>query len=190
MSAVVYEAVCRVHGKSYIGQSKDFSSCKRSHAHAANHGSKSLFHRALRKHGTGAFDWQIRAELPTVEEAKIAERILIALERPAYNMSAGGDGAVGVKHTPEQSAKQRARMLQFRHSEAAKAKIGLHHRGKVVSQETRAKLSAAAKSRDLTKHPMLGRTQSSETRAKISETKRRRNAERKLTAARAAGEVK
>lgn len=172
MTCTVYEATCSVHGKRYVGQSKDWKARRRSHGHAARAGSKSLFHRAVRKHGLEAFEWEVRAELPTVEEAKIAEMILIALERPEYNMSAGGDGAVGVKHTEERKAQIGAWARQQHHTDETKAKISAAHLGRVISVETRAKQSEAAKKRDWSGHHMRGKSHSAETKAKISATKK------------------
>lgn len=70
------------------------------------------------------------ATVPTVHEAKIAERIAIAVYRPALNLTAGGDGVVGYKMPPEKVAQIAAKL-----------------RGRKASTETLAKLRANASAR-------------------------------------------
>ena len=56
----IYKVDCRVNGKSYIGQTKDFD--KRKHLHiyrAVNNKVQTPFANALKKHGEAAFSWKI-----------------------------------------------------------------------------------------------------------------------------------
>jgi hypothetical protein len=115
--------------------------------------------RAMRKHGPDAFDYRIEAELPTFEEAKLAEMIAVATRRPVFNATMGGDGTRGAVRTPAQRAKlaeyARARGTKAlteaarqantgrHHSEERKARISAGNRGKTVSAETGARISAA-----------------------------------------------
>jgi hypothetical protein len=60
-------------------------------------------------------------------------------------------------------------MSGYNHSDETKAKIGAAHRGKVVSEETRVKLSEIGKNiSEETRAKMSARTHSEETKAKIS----------------------
>lgn len=68
---------------------------------------KSPFYRALRKYGIDAFRVAVLKKDMTEEEAKTAEILLIAQERPKYNGTAGGDGATG--HRVSVEARQRMR---------------------------------------------------------------------------------
>ncbi len=88
--------------------------------------------RAIHRHGASAFRFEVIARLPTGSEALIAERVAIALLRPALNLTAGGEGTWGRKASAETRAKI-----------AAKAKGKRSCLGRVCSPETRAKISAA-----------------------------------------------
>lgn len=58
----------------------------------------------------------------------------------------------------------------YKMSEEHKTKIGKAHRGKIVSQEQKLKMSKAAKIRKV--HPFLGKTHSEETKRKMSKSKK------------------
>lgn len=122
-------------------------------------------HAAMRKYGVAAFEVRERAIFETQDEAFIAERILIALEAPAYNLTAGGEGvhgtaevrakisakATGRKHTPETRAKLRAaRIAQGNPPKPAftpahRKALSEAHIGLKQSAETKAKRSASLK---------------------------------------------
>lgn len=139
-----------------------------------------VLHRALRKYGHAAFDWKVKAELPTLQEAQIAERILVAALQPAFNLTAGGDGTAGYSHSPETRAKISAALRASPRLKAANARIAASKRGSKMSESqraalregwkhrppmteaTRAKLSAAHK----------GRRRTPEQIAKMLETRR------------------
>ncbi len=183
MGVSVYTATNRESGQQYVGVSKDPVRRWARHVRDARVGSPFRFHRALHKHGAEAFDFQVVAELPTDAEAKIAERVLIALMKPEYNLTAGGGGCSGlsrpdvaeINRRPEKrkavSDAQRGRPKSAEHVEKLRqlhtgrkrspetckrigqAKLGMKH-----SDETRAKMSKAH----------AGRTMSAESREKIS----------------------
>jgi hypothetical protein len=64
------------------------------HENFAKRGSELPFHRALRKYGKGAFNWEVVGTFPDDLTASIEERRLIAqTERgQGYNVAKGGDG--------------------------------------------------------------------------------------------------
>jgi hypothetical protein len=125
----------------------------------------------------------VRAELPTYEEAFIAERMLIALEKPKYNMSLGGEGS-RVEHSDEWRQRQSQVMTGRKHTEETKQAIGRAHKDKNVSQSTRAKLSVASKaSIQRNGHPMQGKKQSPETALRISLKKRANSIAKRVLAA-------
>jgi len=132
----------------------------------------------MRKHGIEKFDFCVVAELPTADEAKIAERILIALEKPDYNLTAGGDGTHGLKHSEQQreknAAAKRGKPLTDAHKEAIRASVV----GVPKSLEMRTKLSAT---RRRMKH-------SPETKAKMSASQKKRAAELRAQRVTAGGE--
>jgi hypothetical protein len=83
--------------------------------------------------------------------------------RSGYNETIGGDGVIGYSHTPETRARIGAASKGNQHtkgrklSEEHKAKISAAGRGREVSEEHRAKLRASA----------TGRKVSEETKAKL-----------------------
>lgn len=145
----VYRVTRRATGDSYIGISNDPELRWKRHLRDASNGEGYKFHRALAKYGSEAFDFDVIAALPTPQEAKIAERILIALEKPEYNLTAGGDGTWGPK-TPEQIAKIAAANRGQKRSPETCARIGASKQGTTRSAETRAKMSAAHQGRQHT----------------------------------------
>ncbi len=109
--AVVYSITHRESGREYIGVTSKKPRVRwRQHvAHARAGRSLTMpVVRALAKHGAEAFEFKVEAELPTFEEAKLAEMIAIATRRPAFNATAGGDGIRGLKHRQDTRAKMSA----------------------------------------------------------------------------------
>ncbi len=165
---ILYEAVNVTNGCCYVGiTSVRLSLRKRQHERDAENGGTRVFSRAIRKYGADAFAWRHVATLPTMAEARIAERIQIALRLPAYNMTMGGDGAGAAKRGPrppvttETRAKlsvaaKRVNSIQyaqpFAQTPMARAKRAAAHRGRRRSEGTGARISAATKG--LKKPPM------------------------------------
>ncbi len=96
----------------------------------------SYLHKAIQKHGLDEFEFEVIESLHTEELALHQERLWIEFFRSTekgigFNITAGGAGAIGYRHTDD-----------------AKAKIGAasvgnkHNLGRVASEETRKKLSA------------------------------------------------
>lgn len=119
-------------------------------------------------------------ECETDEEARETEKRLIAEYRQSYalaNLSTGGQGAAGYKHTPEarqnMSASRRGRTLSLEH----RAAIGAGGLGRKQTEETRQKMSAAwtperrlalAAATAGNNHPMMR----ADARAKVSAAKK------------------
>lgn len=101
--SVVYKATNAINGDFYIGITCGYLSRRKSkHRRSAQKGgSQGYFHRAIRKHGWENFSFSILSEWADYEDAKKEEIRLIAALKPRYNMTEGGDGARGYKHTPE-----------------------------------------------------------------------------------------
>ena len=96
------------------------------------------FHNSIRKHGPEAFTVLVLRQVETQEEAKALEIQLIAelgtLSPKGYNLTKGGDGSAGFKHSPE----TRKKLLGI--NKGNKVWLGRHH-----SPETRRKLSEVNK---------------------------------------------
>lgn len=105
----------------------------------------------------------------TEDEAKLKERQLIAKYHSnqyefGYNLTEGGDGSPGYKHTEKAKEKMRAAAHrrvwteESRRKESISVKKTWEYRDRTVSEETRRKISAANK----------GRILSEETRKRMS----------------------
>lgn len=113
--ALIYMLTNRVNGKRYIG----FTSCGllrrlRVHRSDARTGSHVLG-RAIRKYGWDAFDvsilvesWDPKYTKDVLEPHFIREYETHVKLNKGYNMTDGGEGAIGYKKTPEQLARQSA----------------------------------------------------------------------------------
>lgn len=154
----------RESGKEYVGLSQNVRQRVGKHMLAANAGS--LLHRAIGKHSAEAFDVFLRVfappeALPALETAAIRERGTML--PGGYNLTEGGEGVWGRRHTDEVRAKLRALRLGSTLSAATRAKISAAAE-RMWTPEMRAKVSAAGR----------GKSRSAETRARMSEANRSR----------------
>lgn len=180
------------NGKSYIGISSTTAE-KRFAAHRAKR-SKSVVSHALRKYGASsvklrtlvvANDWKYLCDLERRAIAAYGTKI------PAgYNVTEGGDGALGYSHTKEHLDKIRGvvpkGMAGYKFTDADKEKIAAAGRGKKRSPETKAKIGEANKHREWTEEsrakasashkgkvpPNKGVPMAAEQKAKISASKK------------------
>ena len=142
-------------GKVYIGKTIHKDIRHRQHGYA--NGDSPYFHKAIRKHKWENFSYEILEEFDDdvtdefmsdrethwIEEYDSTNRVF------GYNLTKGGEGTTGYKHT-----------------DATKAKMSEANKGHIVSAETRTKISEARKGKN---HPNFGKKLSAEHRAKISE---------------------
>lgn len=108
------------------------------------------------------------------------ERFHIAQQRAGYgkenlNLTDGGDGAMGYRHTEEAKAQMSLTRTGRTLSEETRAKLSLAGLGRTVSGETRARISAAKKGTVVSEETKaklaaanLGKTYGPETKAKLS----------------------
>jgi group I intron endonuclease len=103
----VYFALNTINGKAYVGWTKDTAPVRfKRHCSNAAAGSPYAFHRAIRKYGADAFHVLSVWKGDDAEEMKQVERNYIAGMRTndsqrGYNMTAGGDGIYGHRHSEE-----------------------------------------------------------------------------------------
>ena len=162
MSYSVYLSRCQVDGKLYVGLTglHPPKRWRRHETHALNGRTTMHFHRAIKKHGTEAFEWVIWESGLTRDEACVMERAMIAglleLGYELYNTTSGGETGGDWKHSeatkqkmrkPHRSFKKRYRQLSPEH----RANIGSSQKGRQFSEEHRSKLSEAAHKRWETK---------------------------------------
>lgn len=137
-----------VNGKKYVGITTVPTKRFQQHLKAAREGSRHALHCAISKYGSDAFIYEIIGSAETWDDLAALEISLIAHHRSfvsdgGYNMTRGGDGAVGYKHRPEVCEARRLARVGFKHTPEALAKISATHKGRPCSAETRAKMSAA-----------------------------------------------
>lgn len=180
---LVYKAICRTNGKSYIGYTRAFDLRKQEHKSAAKHKhNKYLFHKAIRKYGFDAFDWIILKENLTLKQAILSEKNLISehntyyLNKYGYNMTLGGEGNNGYVYTKAVKAKMSKNHGKFflgkNLTEEHKKKISKANKGKKKPKESIEKYRQA-RLRNSSKY------QSEEYKKKLSESVKRAWAKRK-----------
>jgi len=148
--------------KGYIGKTCNFAKRWRTHKNHALKGSPLAVHRAIRKYGDAAFTFTILDQAETEAEAFTLEIWWIknvGTKVPSgYNLTDGGEGASGSKHTAASKAKIGAGAK--RRNAESRAKTGAANRLRVVSEATKRKIGAYSKQR----------VHTPETKAKISKS--------------------
>ena len=97
---LIYRAVNKINGKSYIGKTeKSLAKRREWHVASVRQNSKFAFHRALAKYGVESFEWQVIDTADSLSALNAKERQNIALYESfgpnGYNMTAGGEGQTG-----------------------------------------------------------------------------------------------
>lgn len=104
----IYIITCTINAKQYVGITNNLSRRWAKHRRA-NEGQ--LLHRAIKKHGVDNFVFTHFASASDSESAKIIEKLLIKEHNTfspcGYNLTEGGDGTFGYKHTEESKQKSR-----------------------------------------------------------------------------------
>ena len=145
-----------------------------------------LFYKAILKYGWNNIEHEILKEELNELEAKSMEKSLIEKYKSndrkyGYNITSGGDGTVGW-HPSDETKKKISQSLSGENhpmygkhlSEETKAKIGDGNRNKIVSDDTRKKLSKNKKEyfkREYVTHPMKGKHHTNASKEKMSKNK-------------------
>lgn len=166
---VVYKATNKLNNHIYIGQTVNrFDKRKIQHLSDAknNRYPNFYFHRALRKYGKENFKWEIlHRNVCDVNTLSVLEQLEIIINdsfKNGYNMTTGGEGFNG-----------------YRHSEETKKKIKLNNskywKNKKIPEKTREKIRQTLIGRYAgEKNPFFGKTHSDETKKKVSEAGKNR----------------
>ena len=147
----IYKITNLVNGKVYIGQAVDIE--ERWKEHKRNYKRlNQILYKAMRKHGIKNFSFEIlilcEEEFLNLMEIYYIEKYnsyAYAKDSKGYNMTLGGGGSSGFKHTKK-----------------AKIKISKNQRGKKLSEEHRKNISKGG----------LGKKHTEETKRKMSEAKK------------------
>jgi hypothetical protein len=172
MTYYVYKITNNSNGKIYIGKTNDLEKRWYNHVYCALVNKEpTYFYNAIRKYGAKNFSIEVIEE--RLSEELVLERethwidFLKSRRRDiGYNMTDGGDGVSGLKHTEENKEKQRVKMLGRKASNETKAKMSKAHKGQMVSLETKEKISKANSGEN---NGMFGKSITKETRNKLSE---------------------
>lgn len=171
----VYLVTHRESGRRYVGQSIDVD--RRIREHSAGHQGTGLLCKAIKKHGKDAFEFTVielceQRNLNAAEVKWIAE--LRTIHPNGFNLTTGGyeyvftdevrarmsASKLGIPKSAEWRAKMserqrqlgnvdRLRRMSMNQSDATRAKIAAAHRGKKVSAETKARISAGKLGKNL-----------------------------------------
>ena len=171
--STVYMATSVVTGKSYIGiTEKNFDKYKAIHLRNAmrnqDHDGRP-FYRALRKHGTHAFEWR-KLFYGKCHRNKLTSMEIFFIEyyntyRNGYNATPGGDGALsGCSH----------HMFGKSHSIEVRQRLSESLSGRTIPHDVRTKISNTLKQKSWlntvkgTAHPFFNKTHSPEYRNALS----------------------
>ena len=149
--AGIYQLTNTVDGKIYVGQAQNIS--KRMVEHKKRKKNYPLYN-AIRKYTPKNFRVEILEKISDVEKLTVREQYWLDLLEPfvdsdnGYNILKMADSFRGYKHT-----------------DVALQKMSKVHKGKVLSETTRLKMSEAKSGEN---HPMYGKKLSKITRQKIS----------------------
>ena len=150
---IIYMATNIINDKCYIGQTVK-SLCIRSNSHineALREADDIYFHKAIRKHGKENFRWEIIAECGSLKELDRTEVEMIKKYNTfgsGYNLTEGGAGHVGHKHT-ERTRKKLSKANKGKNN----PNYGKHH-----TKESKRKISEANRGRLIgKKHPLAGK---------------------------------
>lgn len=178
IEAIIYKATCLENGKSYIGFTADgdtpeamLKKRRSNHMKQVRIGNGMLFHRAIRKYGEEAFQWEIIWKSSDRDRAaEEFEPYFIKMHKTkapnGYNNSDGGGVAYGYRHTDAAKEKMRRAKLGKKMSAEHRRKTSAAMMGHPVSAATREKIRRANKG---TKPWNTGKKRSAEDCRKISE---------------------
>lgn len=110
--ALVYIARNTINGNCYVGVTRrSLDERRRRHLWEAKRGVRGRFYNAIRKYGEEAFAWSVITECGAYHEALAEEVTQVALLKPAYNVTRGGEGALGYRHTSAELKRMSERRL-------------------------------------------------------------------------------
>jgi group I intron endonuclease len=173
---VIYKATNKVNNKSYIGYTSNLKKRKSDHKKCAlsNRYPNNLFHKAIRKYGYDAFEWEVIFESEDKQlTLKIIEPFFIASLSylgESYNLAKGGEGNTSSR-TQKQKLEHSKKMKGRKHSRSHKDNLSKSLMNRVFSEEHKRRISESKKGNKV----CVGRVLSEETRKKISNAKKLSN---------------
>lgn len=164
---IIYKATNLINGKAYVGKTIETLSYRKE-KHISDAYTKRfnmIFHRAILKHGERNFKWETLDRVMFPDLLLDLEKFYIAKHNckmpHGYNMTDGGEGLCGHKHSiltrdkmsrsaknkppMKESTKEKIRLANIgkHHSEITKKQMSISRMGHLTSEKTREKLSIA-----------------------------------------------
>ena len=148
---IIYKATNLINGKCYVGKtieklntriSKHFSSVKKlENVNDDNN----YFHNAIKLYGKDNFTWEVLKECNDYLMLNLMETFMIIVHKThytegGYNLTWGGDGSFGFKHTEKTKLKMSIARLGKKQTEEQKNNTSKALIGHIVSEETKEKL--------------------------------------------------
>lgn len=136
----VYIHTNKINGKKYVGQTIFGDHPKRRWRNGTGYNNSWYFNSAIEKYGWDNFDHEVIASNLTKEEADNFEKLLIAKlntydRNVGYNLTLGGDGNPGHYVSEETRNKMREARLGIKLSQETKDKIGAASKGRNVGRK-------------------------------------------------------
>lgn len=108
---IIYKATNIINGKIYIGKTttslKERQYVHKAYSKKGTSGKKVIFHNAIRKYGWENFKWEVLCECDDYNILGITETMKIIVNNShyidgyGYNMTYGGEGCLGYKHSED-----------------------------------------------------------------------------------------
>jgi group I intron endonuclease len=198
---IIYKATNLINGKVYVGKTiSSLNQRKLEHLNAAlKFRYNMIFHNAIRKYSIDNFKWEIIYEcddeliLNIMETMKIIVNHSHVSEGKGYNLTWGGEGLSGYKHTEETKKKmskshklimtnERRKEISEKlkgHSVSQKTKTKLHdfNIGKKLTEEHKRKMSVSHKKYTGELNGFYGKNHTKEAKQKIGNASRKYNDE-------------
>jgi group I intron endonuclease len=171
---IIYKATNLINNKIYIGKTIRTLDDRRKAHIIESHNSKVYFHDAIRKYGENSFSWEVLTEADSESKLNVLEKFYIACYRKMgvlYNLTDGGDGLSGYKHTEESKKKIGEAAKKVIKTDETRKKLSIANKGKkpwcagktgIFSEEMLKKLSDIKK----------GKTHTAEAREKMSKARK------------------
>lgn len=170
MTSGIYAFVNKINGKMYIGQSQNIEKRLYDHEYTARKGKEkcTALQRAFDKYGFDNFSVEILEEcsISDLNEREIfyIQKFQSNNKKFGYNLSSGGESGLRGYKFPESFGKKISEAKKgWIMSDSQKEFISRLHKGKIVSKETRRKMSE-------NNVGFIGRTHTDETKQKMSES--------------------
>lgn len=150
MTGVIYLIRNKVNGKGYVGQTIRYRDRFKEHLRQAAKGTPFALYHAMREHGIENFSITVVASCDALLLNDLEKHYIefYGTFAHGYNMTAGGDGLVGVsmkgRKMPPRTPEHCKKISEYRtgklHSKEACLKMSKSQKGRVVTDETRAKI--------------------------------------------------